>query len=104
MRYSVVFTSVTGQAVTPAIRVGAVHLTLIHMTNDPSRLLIVASTRGPVSYSHAPDGSLAARRGGGGMVSGMSSGIAAVAADGGALWLCAALSDADREAGRAPAG
>jgi trehalose 6-phosphate synthase len=77
------------------------------MTNDPGRLLIVASNRGPVSYSHAADGSLSAKRGGGGMVSGLTSGLGAVAADGGALWLCAALSEADREAAhwaeRAPA-
>src|SRR5689334_13841461 len=73
------------------------------MTNDPSRLLIVASNRGPVSYSRADDGSLAAKRGGGGMVSGLTSGLSAVAADGGALWLCAALSEADREAARGPA-
>jgi len=70
------------------------------MTKDPSRLLIVASNRGPVSYSHAEDGSLSAKRGGGGMVSGMTSGLGAVAADGGALWLCAALSEADRDAAR----
>jgi trehalose 6-phosphate synthase len=73
------------------------------MTNDPSWLLIVASNRGPVSYSFADDGSLTARRGGGGMVSGLVSGLASVAADGGALWLCAALSEADREAARQPA-
>jgi trehalose 6-phosphate synthase len=73
------------------------------MTNDPSRLLVVASNRGPVSYSHAEDGSLSAKRGGGGMVSGLTSGLGAVAADGGALWLCAALSEADREAARGPA-
>jgi trehalose 6-phosphate synthase len=70
------------------------------MTNDPGRLLIVASNRGPVSYSHTADGSLSAKRGGGGMVSGLTSGLGAVAADGGALWLCAALSEADREAAR----
>ncbi|HEX7164296.1 MAG TPA: trehalose-6-phosphate synthase [Trebonia sp.] len=70
------------------------------MTNDPSRLLIVASNRGPVSYSHAEDGSLSAKRGGGGMVSGLTSGLGAVAADGGALWLCAALSEADRDVAR----
>jgi trehalose 6-phosphate synthase len=78
------------------------------MTNDPSRLLIVASNRGPVSYSHAEDGSLSANRGGGGMVSGLTSGLGAVAADGGALWLCAALTPADREVARhqerAPSG
>jgi trehalose 6-phosphate synthase len=36
------------------------------------------------------------------MVSGLTSGLAAVAADGGALWLCAALSEADREVARRP--
>jgi trehalose 6-phosphate synthase len=34
------------------------------------------------------------------MVSGLTSGLGAVAADGGALWVCAALSEADREAAR----
>jgi trehalose 6-phosphate synthase len=42
------------------------------------------------------------------MVSGLTSGLGAVAADGGALWLCAALTEADREAAhrpeRAPSG
>jgi trehalose 6-phosphate synthase len=70
------------------------------MTNDPSRLLLVASNRGPVSYKRGEDGSLTARRGGGGMISGLTSGLAAAAADGGVLWLCTALSDADREAAR----
>jgi len=70
------------------------------MTNDPSRLLLVASNRGPVSYNRGDDGSLTARRGGGGMISGLTSGLAAAAADGGVLWLCTALSDADREAAR----
>jgi len=70
------------------------------MANDPSRLVLVASNRGPVSFSFAEDGSLTARRGGGGMVSGLMSGLAAVAADSGVLWLCTALSDADREAAR----
>lgn len=70
------------------------------MDNDPSRLLIVASNRGPVSYSYAADGALTAKRGGGGMVSGMTSGLRAASADGGALWVCAALSEADRAAAR----
>ena len=70
------------------------------MTDDPSRLVLVASNRGPVSFGFAEDGSLTVRRGGGGLVSGLTSGLAAVAADGGVLWLCAALSDADREAAR----
>src|SRR5215475_9341361 len=70
------------------------------MTNDPSRLVLVASNRGPVSFGFAEDGALSVSRGGGGLVSGLMSGLAAVAADGGVLWLCAALSDADREAAR----
>jgi trehalose 6-phosphate synthase len=70
------------------------------MTNDPSRLVLVASNRGPVSFGFAPDGTLSAKRGGGGMVSGLTSGLAAIAADGGVLWVAAALSDADREAAR----
>jgi trehalose 6-phosphate synthase len=70
------------------------------MINDLRRLVLVASNRGPVSFGFAGDGSLTASRGGGGMVSGLMSGLAAVAADGGVLWLCAALSDADREAAR----
>lgn len=71
-----------------------------YMSNDPSRLVLVASNRGPVSYGFAEDGSLTARRGGGGMVSGMTSGLSGVAADGGVLWVCAAMSDADRVAAR----
>jgi len=70
------------------------------MTNDPRRLVLVASNRGPVSFGFAENGSLTARRGGGGMVSGLTSGLAAAAADGGVLWLCAAITDADREAAR----
>jgi trehalose 6-phosphate synthase len=59
---------------------------------DAPRVL-VASNRGPVSYRVADDGSLAARRGGGGLVSGLS----ALGAEAG-LWVCAALGDADRAA------
>jgi len=70
------------------------------MTNDPSRLLLVASNRGPVSYERGDDGSLTAKRGGGGMIAGLTSGLSAAAADGGVLWLCTALSDADRAAAR----
>ncbi len=70
------------------------------MTDDSRQPVLVASNRGPVSFSFAGDGSLTARRGGGGMVSGLMSGLASVAADGEALWLCTALSDADRQAAR----
>ncbi|MDX2678792.1 alpha,alpha-trehalose-phosphate synthase (UDP-forming) [Streptomyces sp. NY05-11A] len=56
--------------------------------------VLVASNRGPVSYEVREDGSLHAKRGGGGLVSGLS----AIGPDAGALWVCAALSDGDREA------
>ncbi|MFF4491808.1 trehalose-6-phosphate synthase [Streptomyces sp. NPDC001544] len=58
--------------------------------------VLVASNRGPVSYELREDGSLHAKRGGGGLVSGLS----AIGPDANALWVCAALSDADREAVR----
>ncbi|MBO0830400.1 MAG: trehalose-6-phosphate synthase [Actinobacteria bacterium] len=63
--------------------------------------LLIASNRGPVSFSRAEDGTLSARRGGGGMVSGLS----AAADETPMLWVCAAMSDADRDAARgAPGG
>ncbi|MFF0124351.1 trehalose-6-phosphate synthase [Streptomyces mirabilis] len=58
--------------------------------------ILVASNRGPVTYEVQEDGSLRARRGGGGLVSGLS----AIGPDAGALWVCSALGDGDREAVR----
>ncbi|GAA4609286.1 trehalose-6-phosphate synthase [Actinoallomurus liliacearum] len=60
---------------------------------DDSQVL-VASNRGPVSFKLADDGTLSVRRGGGGLVSAMAG------LDGDILWICAALSDADRAAVR----
>ncbi|MFE5710474.1 trehalose-6-phosphate synthase [Streptomyces sp. NPDC056501] len=57
--------------------------------------VLVASNRGPVSYTLGEDGSLDARRGGGGLVSGLS---AIDSQD--SLWVCAALGEGDREAVR----
>jgi len=62
--------------------------------------VLVASNRGPVSYEVQDDGSLSAKRGGGGLVSGLSS----IGPDAGALWVCSALSDGDREAVRRGVG
>ncbi|MFG2413348.1 alpha,alpha-trehalose-phosphate synthase (UDP-forming) [Streptomyces goshikiensis] len=59
--------------------------------------VLVAANRGPLSYALAADGALTARRGGGGLVSGLS---AALAKQPDAVWICAALSEADREAVR----
>ncbi|MFH9549349.1 trehalose-6-phosphate synthase [Streptomyces sp. NPDC017435] len=65
-----------------------------HDTAARAAEVLVASNRGPVSYEVGDDGSLHAKRGGGGLVSGLS----AIGPDAGALWVCSALSDGDREA------
>ncbi|MFC0599986.1 alpha,alpha-trehalose-phosphate synthase (UDP-forming) [Streptomyces palmae] len=62
--------------------------------------VLVASNRGPVSYTAGADGTLVAKRGGGGLVSGLS----AIGPDAGAVWVCAALGDGDRAAARLAAG
>ncbi|MCD9142985.1 alpha,alpha-trehalose-phosphate synthase (UDP-forming) [Streptomyces albireticuli] len=59
--------------------------------------IVVASNRGPVSYRRQDDGTLVAGRGGGGLVSGLG----AIGTDAGAVWVCAALGEGDREAARA---
>jgi trehalose 6-phosphate synthase len=62
--------------------------------------LLVASNRGPVSFSLGADGALQPRRGGGGLVSG----LAGVGQGPGTVWVCAALGDADRLAARRSPG
>src|ERR1035438_81700 len=63
--------------------------------------VLIASNRGPVSFAVGENGSLVARRGAGGLVSGLSS----VKDHADVLWVCAALSEADRAAARdAPGG
>ena len=62
--------------------------------------VLVASNRGPVSYQFGADGSLVGKRGGGGMIAGVISGLAAVAPETRVTWICAALSDADRAVAR----
>ena len=62
--------------------------------------LLLASNRGPVSYAEDGRGGLVARRGGGGLVSA----VTRASADGSLLWVCAALSEADRLAARAADG
>ncbi|MBB5118037.1 alpha,alpha-trehalose-phosphate synthase [Streptomyces eurocidicus] len=63
----------------------------------PPAPIVVASNRGPVSYRRQDDGTLVAGRGGGGLVSGLG----AIGTDAGAVWVCAALGEGDREAARA---
>ncbi|MGR6971191.1 alpha,alpha-trehalose-phosphate synthase (UDP-forming) [Streptomyces cynarae] len=62
--------------------------------------ILVASNRGPVSYALDDSGQLTAKRGGGGLVSGLS----AIGPDADAVWVCAALNDGDREAVRRTGG
>jgi trehalose 6-phosphate synthase len=51
-----------------------------------------ANIRGPLSFTRTDDGRLVAARGGGGVVSALSSALGT----GDTLWICAALNDADR--------
>jgi trehalose 6-phosphate synthase len=67
---------------------------------QPKRRVLVASNRGPVSFRFTSEGKLSAHRGGGGLISGVISGLAALGADTGSVWICAALGDADRAAAR----
>ena len=63
--------------------------------------MLLASNRGPVSFGLDEGGVLTARRGGGGLVSGLS----AIEADPGeVVWVCAALSEGDRAAVRRSPG
>ena len=62
--------------------------------------VLVASNRGPISYQFGADGSLTGQRGGGGMIAGVTSGLAALGPEVGVTWICAALSDADRAVAR----
>ncbi|MFC7218732.1 trehalose-6-phosphate synthase [Streptomyces polyrhachis] len=66
------------------------------MVAEPGAQVVLASNRGPVSYALGGDGALSARRGGGGLVSGLS----AIGPEAGAVWVCAALGDGDRAAAR----
>ncbi|MFI9646612.1 trehalose-6-phosphate synthase [Streptomyces sp. NPDC052040] len=62
--------------------------------------VLVASNRGPVSYALDGAGRLTAKRGGGGLVSGLS----AIGSDADAVWVCSALNEGDREAVRRTGG
>src|SRR5215467_9829969 len=62
--------------------------------------VLVASNRGPVSYQFGADGTLNGSRGGGGMIAGVTDGLAALGPETNVTWICAALSDADRAVAR----
>ncbi|MGK5730320.1 alpha,alpha-trehalose-phosphate synthase (UDP-forming) [Streptomyces sp. URMC 124] len=72
----------------------------VHPASIAAAPIVVASNRGPVSYRRREDGTLAAGRGGGGLVSGLSS-IERDPEGAAAVWVCAALGEGDREAARA---
>ena len=62
--------------------------------------LLVASNRGPLSFTESDDGSLVATRGGGGLVSGLSSMANGERDHDDVVWVCAALTEGDRAAAR----
>ncbi|WP_381796895.1 trehalose-6-phosphate synthase [Streptomyces niveus] len=70
------------------------------MVSEQAAQVLVASNRGPVSYTLGEDGELTSGRGGGGLVSGLS----AIGPDTNAVWVCAALGVGDREAVRRTGG
>ena len=61
------------------------------MTERPT---VIVSNRGPVAFRHDDDGELSARRGAGGLVSGLGPIVAGTDT----TWVAAAMSEADREA------
>lgn len=69
-------------------------------TGSSASRLLIANNRGPVSFTLGENGLLSAKRGGGGVVTGLSS----VAARRDVLWVCIALSDADRAAVQGSSG
>ncbi|MFG2653286.1 trehalose-6-phosphate synthase [Streptomyces sp. NPDC048436] len=73
------------------------------MVSEHAAKVLVASNRGPVTYALEENGELTAKRGGGGLVSGLSA-IGGSDGDDAALWVCAALGDGDREAVRRGVG
>ncbi|UUU32986.1 trehalose-6-phosphate synthase [Streptomyces sp. CA-210063] len=71
------------------------------MASTHGARILVASNRGPVSYAlDEKTGELTSKRGGGGLVSGLS----AIDSEAGAVWVCSALGDGDREAVRRGVG
>src|SRR5215831_19072384 len=87
-------------AADPTRSAGARCPNLTSMSAEPPGRVLIASNRGPVSFSLGNDGKLTSHRGGGGVVAGLS----AVAGRAEVLWVCAALNDADRAAARAAPG
>ncbi len=62
--------------------------------------LLVCSNRGPLAWSNLPDGGRVAKRGAGGLVSGLEP----LVAEGRARWIAAAMNDVERELAREGGG
>ena len=73
---------------------------MLGRVSSVSSPVVVASNRGPVSFTLDDDGTLSMKRGAGGLVSALQP----VMARGEATWVCAALSDGDRQAASAAPG
>ncbi len=63
----------------------------------PTRPVVLLSNRGPLTFTAGDDGQLSAKRGAGGLVSGLTSLFAGSVDD---LWIAAAMTDGDRAAAR----
>src|SRR5690606_36500805 len=112
------------KGVPAVVRTTRVTLNLLGPNSDPAGMsqVLVASNRGPVSFSLSEDGALTMRRGGGGLVSGLAAvtgaprdpgpprpaaatvspgtGAEPPADDPNVLWVCASLGEGDRTAAR----
>jgi trehalose 6-phosphate synthase len=62
--------------------------------------VVIAANRGPIGFRRDRDGTITSSRGAGGLVSAMTG----LATDGTTVWVCAALSDLDREVATAAPG
>ncbi|MDQ3604441.1 MAG: trehalose-6-phosphate synthase, partial [Actinomycetota bacterium] len=67
---------------------------------SPERELVLVSNRGPATFERAEDGSLAPRRGGGGLVTALTG----LVHHRDALWVASTMSDEDAEAAREHGG
>ncbi len=86
----------------PTTLAGNAKIRMVHPQHDPSealddalpgRPLIVASNRGPVTFTLESDGSFSSRKGSGGVVTAVS----AIARDRQPIWIAAAMTEGDRQ-------
>lgn len=86
----------------PTTLAGSAKIRMVHPNQDhagaldeaiPGRPVIVASNRGPVTFSLESDGSFSSRKGSGGVVTAVS----AIARDRQPIWIAAAMTEGDRQ-------